>query len=329
MDNILNILETSTNLDSRYLVLLGLALGVFIFVLGAGGMMAGKSHDLVRMRRASVVGARGALDVLSRGDTNPTGILKVFVPTSKEERASLRKRLRQAGLLKPSALRNYYLVRTLLGALLPAVFVGLLFTYQTLPLPSAITQFLSDLDMRRTIILLSILLGVGFYGPALWLHSKIQKRRTEIEHGMPATLDLLQVAVEAGMGFDAAMNHVAHEIVTVCRPIAEEFMTVQMEIQAGMEREEAFMKMAERSGVDEMSSFVNVILQSAQFGTSISTALQTYADDMRRTRELRAQERANKLPVKMSAVMAAMMMPTLLMLTLTPVIIRFLRSFGA
>ena len=103
---------------------------------------------------------------------------------------------------------------------------------------------------------------------------------------------------------------------------------MQLEIQAGMDREKAFMHLSDRTGVDEVAAFVNVILQSARFGSGVSHALATYAEEMRSTRELKAQEQANKLPVKMSAVLAAMMMPVLLMITLAPVVIRWMRMLG-
>ena len=103
---------------------------------------------------------------------------------------------------------------------------------------------------------------------------------------------------------------------------------VQLEIAAGGEREKALLDMAERTEVDEVNSFANVILQSIRFGTSISQALQVYAYEMRLARELKAQEKANKLPVKMSAVMAALMLPAMILLIVGPVAIRWMNTFG-
>jgi len=88
------------------------------------------------------------------------------------------------------------------------------------------------------------------------------------------------------------------------------------------------MEMAQRTGVDEVSSFANVVLQSVRFGTSMSDALQIYAQEMRLSRELRAQEKANKLPVKMSAVMSALMLPAMILLIVGPVVIRWMNTFG-
>ena len=85
--------------------------------------------------------------------------------------------------------------------------------------------------------------------------------------------------------------------------------------------------MADRMDIEEAHSFVNVVIQSMQYGSSISDALQVYAVEMRETRELRAQEKANRLPVQMSAVMASLMLPALFMITLGPTVIRYIRFF--
>lgn len=129
------------------------------------------------------------------------------------------------------------------------------------------------------------------------------------------------------MGFDAAMTRVGNELAHSTPEIAYEFLTVQRQIQAGRSREEAMIDMANRVGVESVRSFANVVAQSMQFGTSMAQALTTYSEDLRQQRELRAQEMANKLPVKMSAVMASFMLPALIMLSIGPVVIRFIRNF--
>ena len=307
--------------------LLGLGIGVLVLFFGLVGSFAGPSAEVRRIRGIAARGG-GRTDLLSRGDTDPRGIFRVFVPASRAERSKIARKMRQAGIYRPGAVRNFYIARTALGLGLPSLAVGLLLLPDEFPLLPAIAVLKADLDWSGSFQLLTVLLVIGFYGPSLWLKSRIDERQKKIEQGLPNALDLLQVAVEAGMGFDSAMNRVAHEMASVVPPIAEEFMTVQLEIQAGMDRERAFLNLAERTRVDEMSAFANVILQSAQFGSSIASALSTYADEMRLTRELKAQERANKLPVKMSGIMALMMMPTLLLITLTPVIIRWIRVFS-
>ncbi|HSG55190.1 MAG TPA: type II secretion system F family protein, partial [Paracoccaceae bacterium] len=122
---------------------------------------------------------------------------------------------------------------------------------------------------------------------------------------------------------DAAINRVGHELTRVAPEVAYEFLLLQIEVQAGRDRETALFDMADRMGIDEAKSFALVIVQSLQFGTSLTSALKTYAAEMREMRELAAQEKANRLPVQMSGVMSMLMLPALFLITLTPIIIRY------
>ena len=162
----------------------------------------------------------------------------------------------------------------------------------------------------------------------IWLTARIQDRRERIRLGLPNALDFLQISIEAGLGFDAAILRVSRELSTTAPDIAQEFMMMELEIQAGKDRDAAFLEMADRCDIDEMKSFANVILQATHFGSSVATALTTYAKGLRQDRELRAQEKANRLPVQMSAVIALCMMPVLLMICLGPMLIRWITVFG-
>ncbi|SDZ50842.1 tight adherence protein C [Jannaschia faecimaris] len=182
---------------------------------------------------------------------------------------------------------------------------------------------MSRLETQHIFLISIGLIVLGFYSPSAWLQMKVAKRRKAVTRGLPGALDLMQVAIEAGLGFDAAMNRVAKEFGRFCGPIAEEFTILQLEIQAGKPRDLAFAELERRTGVDVMASFANVVQQSAEFGTPISQALENYAIEMRQDRELKAQAKANALPVKMSGVLAAFMMPILLLIMLTPIAIRW------
>jgi tight adherence protein C len=124
------------------------------------------------------------------------------------------------------------------------------------------------------------------------------------------------------------MTRVGNELVHVSPELAFEFLSTQNEIQAGRPREQALFDMARRTGVDMIQSFSSVVQQSMRFGTSMSDALTTYAAEMRDYRETKAQEMANKLPVKMSAVMSALMLPAMILLIVGPVVIRWMNTFG-
>jgi tight adherence protein C len=208
------------------------------------------------------------------------------------------------------------------------VFVAATYLPAYVDLPPKLATFLNNVTYLQTFYIMTVCIVVGFYGPLVWLKSRMAERRERIRYSFPNALDLLQVSTEAGLGMDAALIRVAHEMARVAPEISAEFTILQLEIQAGKDRARAMLDMAERCDVEAVLAFVNVIIQSSHFGTSISEALSAFANDMRLTRELNAQEQANKLPVKMSGVMAGIMMPVLLMLTITPVLIRWMRMMG-
>lgn len=316
----------ANGITPEMLALGGLALGLFIGVSGLASLFAGQDPESRRMNAATAAATGGSFDLIRGHDRDPRGLLKAFVPKSRKERTVIAAKLRQGGIHSQSAVRNYFLVKTLFGLCLPVLFLGLAFISSTIILPLGLDGFFRGLSWLQTLQSLVLLIVVGFYGPSVWLKAKIRRRKKEIELGLPNALDLLQVSIQAGLGLDAGMARIAEELMLATPSIAEEFTILQLEIHAGKERDKAFLEMAERTGVPEMFSFANVVLQASQFGTSVSEALSTYSDEMRLNRELRAQEKANKLPVKMSAVMAALMMPTLLMITLFPVIIRWMST---
>ena len=180
---------------------------------------------------------------------------------------------------------------------------------------------------NELLMLFGVMILVGFYGPAFWLSSRATERRHRVELGFPNALDLMQVSIETGLGFDSALARVSAELQSTVPEIAQEFTLAQQEILAGRDREGAYHAMADRLAIDEAYAFVNVVLQSIRFGSSMSQSLLTYSAEMRQRRELRAQEKANKLPVMMSAVMALLMMPALLIVTIGPVVLRYVQTF--
>ena len=318
-------LSRSYGVTNDMLLLSGVAIGILILFYGVVSAFAKPDPTGRRMQPGGRTPSRGATDSLfQEEDSNPTGVLKAFVPSSRQERTKIAKKMRQAGAHSKNAVRNFYVFRTFLGLILPAIFIALPLLPEDIVLPFKIGSIVSGLNAIQTFQILTLLITVGFFGPSVWLHRRIKNRRKEIENALPNALDLLLVAIEAGMGFDAATSRVAHELFAVAPAISEEFRILQLEIQAGKERNMAFLDMAARTGVAEMADFASVINQSVQFGTSTSDSLMFFSEKMREDRELRAQEMANKLPVKMSGVMAALMMPTLLLITLAPVAIRWI-----
>lgn len=324
MDHVSAILATfEATIGVQTLLQIVVAVGLFIAVLGI--VMGFRPDNSEQLRRIQAIAAPAShRQIVRPWDNDPTGALRLFVPHSGTERSKISARLRQAGFHDTTALRNFFLVRSMLALLLPCLFILAAWFGQSLPPAAAqILEPLTRLVTAQTFLISVGLMVFGFYSPSVWLRLKVAERRKAITRGMPGALDLMQVAVEAGLGFDAAMNRVAKEFGRFCGPISEEFTILQLEIQAGKPRDRAFAELERRTGVDVMASFANVVQQSAEFGTPISQALVTYAIEIRQDRELMAQAKANQLPVKMSVVLAGFMMPILLLIMLTPIAIRW------
>lgn len=313
------------------LLVLGVGFGSMLIVFGLSGTFAGKDPVLRRMEEQRRRRGSGAdAGILRQANAAPKGLMKSLIPVDKDERSEIERQLALAGFNNAHSVRNFYLMRLLLGVVVPAVFLGLIWSSRTGLgiLPTGLDAKLAGFSQMQIVQYLAILVGLGFFGPAYWLKARAGERRRVIEESFPNALDLIQISVESGLGFDAAMVRVGNELEEAAPAISHEFLTAQREIQAGRSRERALFDMAARTGVEEVHAFASVVLQSMQFGSSISETLITYATEMRRNREIRAQEQANKLPVKMSAVMASLMLPALLMLTLGPVVIRYMRMFS-
>jgi tight adherence protein C len=164
---------------------------------------------------------------------------------------------------------------------------------------------------------------LGFYLPELFLVSKVQRRQKEIRKAMPDALDLLTICVEAGLGFDGAMQKVNEKW---DNELALAFGRVLKEIQLGKLRREALRDMADRMGVPEMTSFVAAVIQSEQLGVSMAKVLRIQSDQMRIKRRQMAEEEAHKAPIKMLIPMALLIFPSICIVLMTPAVLMLLRS---
>ena len=318
--------------SSGGLIIMGIFVGTIMVVYGFfGGLVSadpvGRRYHAGRPVKRKTNFESG---LLHNADVDPKGLMKALMPQSREKRTKVRRQLMNAGIIGDNAVARYYTIRIVLAVALPAIYLALLALRQNtfVQLPEFLTDYIDGQSTIMTYYTLTALVGIGFFGPTLWLRSKVDLRQLEISESFPNALDLMQVAVEAGLGFDAAMTRISNEMEMSGPAISQEFRLVQLEVSAGGEREKALMDMAKRTNVDEVSSFASVVVQSVRFGTSISEALATYASEMRITRELKAQEMANKMPVKMSGIMAALMLPALFLLILGPIAIRWMTTFS-
>lgn len=184
---------------------------------------------------------------------------------------------------------------------------------------------ISDLDWTwgRKILVTAVFVGLGFMLPELLINSMIQRRQKSIRKAMPDALDLLTICVEAGLGFDGAMNKVYEKW---DNPLSLSFGRVLREIQLGKLRREALRDMANRIGLAEMTSFVAAVIQSEQLGVSMAKVLRIQADQMRIRRRQIAEEEAHKAPIKMLVPMSVLIFPSICIVLMTPAILQLMRS---
>ncbi len=167
--------------------------------------------------------------------------------------------------------------------------------------------------------------ALGYFFPLLWIRSKISRRQDGIIKALPDALDLLTIAVEAGLGFDQAMGKVYEKW---DNDLAIAFGRVLREIQLGKLRREALRDMSDRMGVPDVTSFVAAVIQADQLGVSMTKILRVQSDQMRVKRRQRAQEKAHQAPVKMMIPMVLLIFPSLWIVLLGPAVI-FLLTSGA
>ncbi|MGH7762060.1 MAG: type II secretion system F family protein [Candidatus Dormibacteraceae bacterium] len=166
-------------------------------------------------------------------------------------------------------------------------------------------------------LVISLVVGaiLGFYLPVVWLKQKVDARRNDIQRGLPDAMDLLVIAVDAGLGFDAALARVTDKYKNA---LSDEFAKVLREVSLGRPRLEAMDEMGRSSGVEDLHNFIQAIIQSEQFGTGIGKILRIQADEMRRKRRQRAQEKAAQATLKMMLPMVGCIFPTLWIVLLGP-----------
>jgi len=163
---------------------------------------------------------------------------------------------------------------------------------------------------------------LGYFGPGLVLDNMVSNRHERIRMSLPDALDLMVVSVEAGLGLDQAIQYVAKELVVTHPDISEELQLVNLEIRAGKRRVEALRNLAERTGETELRKLVAILIQTERFGTSIADSLRTHSDFMRVRRRQEAEERANKVGVKLVFPIFFFILPAMLVVSAGPVLLQ-------
>ncbi len=239
-------------------------------------------------------------------------------PQDEKEYSAVKLKLLQAGYKSRNAVRLYHFFQFALGI------VGLVFggVY-------AMIEMSQGEVYTQTLGMMVLIPGcAGYMFPKYWVTRRQATRQEAIERGFPDSLDMMLVCVEAGQSLDQSILRVSKELHAGFPELSEEFGIVSHEMKAGKSKENVLRDMSERCGVQDITSFTTVLIQSQQFGTSIAEALRVYASEMRDKRVMRAEEAANKLPTKMTLATMMLTVPPLLVILIGPSIHNISNSFG-
>ena len=225
-------------------------------------------------------------------------------PRSPKEMGALRLRLVQAGYRRDDAIAVFFGIRVCAALGLFGVFA-------------------TSIVGRPNILLALGGLGLGYILPGMALARLAKRRAHKIRLALADMLDLLVVSVEAGLGLDQALMRVSSELATAYPELSDELRLINLELRAGKPRPEALRNMADRSGVDDLSSLVTMLIQTDKFGTSVAQSLRVYSDTLRTKRRQRAEEAAAKTGVKMVFPLVLCIFPAIWIVTIGPAAIKF------
>jgi tight adherence protein C len=227
------------------------------------------------------------------------------VPKSPSEMGKLQQKLVHAGYRSREALIVFFGIR--LGVALLSFFV-----------------MATGMIVRPNLLFALAGCGLGYLLATMALGRVAKRRQHRIRLGLPDVLDLLVVSVEAGLGLDQAIQRVGEELASVHPDLADELRLINLELRAGKGRVDALRNLADRTGVDDISSLVAMLVQTDKFGTSVAQSLRVHADTCRTKRRQRAEEAAAKTGVKMVFPLVFCIFPAIWVVTIGPAAIKFI-----
>ena len=227
-----------------------------------------------------------------------------LIPRSPEEMSKQERRMVKAGIRRKDNVSLLYGTK-----LLTAIFFILV---------SVATGWM----WMSVILCLLVSVFLGMLLPDLWLQYAIASRTDKIQKALPNALDLTVVCIEAGMSLDQALQRIGREMKKGFPELSDELNVLGLETRAGRTRTEALRNLANRTESKDLKSLVAVLIQTERFGTSIAQSLRTFADSMRTTRRLRAEEHAAKMTIKLVPPLVFFIFPAILIVLIGPAIIR-------
>lgn len=281
----------------------------FVAVTATGGALLVRRSRAAAAVRVRMTDVHGRGEDITGGSPDPGGLVgslerAATAVSMGSPTPALREELARAGYYAENAASVYLGVKTL--AFLTAL--------------AGLTAIVLPLGYPPLTSILSIVIGATLmsFVPNVVVTAKRKARAADIKLHLPDALDLLEICVSAGMGLDTAWNSVADEVRGVSPALADEMALTSLQLRLGAARSVAMRRMAERTGVDEVSSLVAVLVQSERFGTSISEALRTFAGGMRERRSQQAAEAAEKMAVKLLFPMVLFIFPAVFVVAVGP-----------
>ena len=233
------------------------------------------------------------------------------IPSSEAEVATLRTDLMRAGYRSDKAAPVFYAVRIL--STLAMMIVGLMVQAKMPPNPA------------MTVALVVFGCAAGWVLPRSFLAKAVVRRQETLRLSLPDALDLMVVSVEAGLGLDQAIQHVARELQVSHPQLSEELMLVMLEMRAGKRRQDALRNFGERTGEGEIRKLVAILVQNDRFGTSMGESLRTHSDFLRTRRKQDAEERAAKVGVKLVFPIFFFILPSMLIVAAGPAVLQIFK----
>jgi tight adherence protein C len=235
------------------------------------------------------------------------------IPTSDEDTTTLKNLLTQGGFRSEHSLSVFYGIRFIGAAVMLALCLMM-------------SGSLPSNNPMMTILVIVFGVAVGWIFPKMLLEKKVKKRQDTLRLALPDALDLLVVSIEAGLGLDMAVQHVARELQVTHPQLSEELLLVTLEMRAGKRRADALRNLAERTGEAELRKLVAILVQSDRFGTSMGESLRTHSDFMRTRRRQEAEERAAKVGVKLVFPIFFFILPSMLIVAAGPGLLQIFKD---
>ena len=234
------------------------------------------------------------------------------VPLSAADQTATRRDLTMAGFRLEGSIRIFFGVR----AIFCIAMIAFAFVMRT---------HITENPVLR--IVLVVAGGViGFYAPSYYLESLVKKRQTQLRLSLPDALDMMVVAVEAGLGLDQALQYVSREIEQSHPTLSDDLGLVNLEMRAGKRRADALRNLADRTGEPELRKLVAILIQTDRFGTSMGESLRTHSDFMRMRRKQDAEERAAKVGVKLVFPIFLFILPSMMVVAAGPALLKVFRD---